>query len=174
MPNIFYRKKANFLFFSRPGSFSLIFCSQITQRLCKIEDDGLNKNDAIDVQYGSQLVRPRRSVVSTTVTDCYKGFFASKKPPSGFRKDHTNIRYICQQVPGNTADYFYSTMFDVDYQSTLRTLYRKHKRASLGPHKESASTIGDRKMVNLFDLPKENVCPTKDPILKYHYMNVSR
>lgn len=66
------------------------------------------------------------------------------------------------------------SMLTMEYQSTLRTLYRKHKRASLGPHKESASTIGDRKMVNLFDLPKENVCPTKDPILKYHYMNVSR
>lgn len=77
----------------------------------------------MDVQYGNQLVRPRRSVVSTTVTDCYKGFFASKTPPSGFRKDHTNIRYICQQVPGNTADYFYSTMFDVNYGIPIYSAY---------------------------------------------------
>ena len=57
------------------------------------------------------------------------------------------------------------SMLTMEYQSTLRTLYGKHKRASLGPHKESASTIGDGKMVNFIDLPNENVFPTKDPIL---------
>ena len=47
------------------------------------------------------------------------------------------------------------SMLTMEYQSTLRTLYGKHKRASLEPHRE-ASTIGDRKLVNFFDLPKEN------------------
>ena len=56
------------------------------------------------------------------------------------------------------------SMLTMEYQSTLRTSYDKRKRASLVLHKESASTIGDRKWVNCFDLPKENVCPTKDPV----------
>lgn len=66
------------------------------------------------------------------------------------------------------------SMLTMEYQSTLRTLYGKNKRACLGPHEESMWTIGDRKMVNFFDLPKETVCSTNDLILKYHYINVSR
>ena len=65
----------------------------------------------------------RRSFVSTNVTDCYKHFFAGTQPPSGFRKDHKNIRYICQQVPNDTEDYFYSTMFDVDYGIPIYSAY---------------------------------------------------
>ena len=55
------------------------------------------------------------------------------------------------------------SMLTMEYQSILRTLYGKHNRASLVPYRD-ASTIGDRKMVNFFDLPKENACTTS---LKY-------
>lgn len=85
--------------------------------------DELNKNEAKDVQNENQLVRPRRSVVSTTIQSCYTGFVAGNRPPSGFRGSHTNIRYICQQVPPNTVDYFYSTMFDLNYGIPVYSAY---------------------------------------------------
>ena len=85
--------------------------------------DELNKNDATDVQSENQLVRPRRSVVSKTIQSCYKQFVAGKQPPSGFRKKDTDIRYICQQVPGDIVHYFYSTMFDLNYGIPIYSAY---------------------------------------------------
>ena len=85
--------------------------------------DELNKNDATDVQSENQLVRPRRSVVSKTIQSCYKQFVAGKQPPSGFRKKDTGIRYICQQVPGDAVNYFYSTMFDLNYGIPVYSAY---------------------------------------------------
>ena len=90
---------------------------------CELVGDELNKNEAKDVQNENQLVRPRRSVVSTTIQSCYTGFVAGNRPPSGFRGSHTNIRYICQQVPPNTVDYFYSTMFDLNYGIPVYSAY---------------------------------------------------
>ena len=89
----------------------------------KIVGDELNKNDATDVQNENQLVRPRRSVVSTTIQSCYKQFVAGNQPPSGFRQKDTDIRYICQQVPGDTVKYFYSTMFDLKYGIPVYSAY---------------------------------------------------
>ena len=81
----------------------------------------MNKNDATVVQ----MVRPRRSVVSPkTIPDCYKQFVAGKTPPSGFRLAHTNIMYICQQLPDDpTKTFFYSTMFDVGYGIAIYSAY---------------------------------------------------
>lgn len=90
---------------------------------CEIVGGELNKNDATDVQDENQLVRPRRSVVSRTILDCYKQFVAGNQPPSGFRQDHTNIRYIYQQVPGDPVTYFYSTMFDLNYGIPVYSAY---------------------------------------------------
>ena len=73
-----------------------------------------------------QLIRLRRSEVSETIKTCYKTFFASSQPPSGFRTNHTNIRYICQQVPENPA-YFYSTMFDLKYGIPIYSAYVVNK-----------------------------------------------
>ena len=89
----------------------------------EIVGDELNKNDAADVQSENQLVRPRRSMVSTTIQSCYKQFFAGKQPPSGFRKKDTDIRYICQQLPDHTVNYFYSTMFDLNYGIPVYSAY---------------------------------------------------
>ncbi|KAK2548834.1 hypothetical protein P5673_030877 [Acropora cervicornis] len=83
----------------------------------------VSKNDATVDQDENQLVRPRRSVVSKTIRDCYKKFVAGNQPPSGFRQDHTNIRYICQQVPGDPVTYYYSTMFDLNYGIPVYSAY---------------------------------------------------
>ena len=87
--------------------------------------DELDKSDATVVQDENQMVRPRRSLVSPeTIPDCYKQFVAGNEPPSGFRKNHTNITYICQQVPDDpTGTFFYSTMFDVDYGIPIYSAY---------------------------------------------------
>lgn len=87
--------------------------------------DELDKNDATVVQDENQMVRPRRSLVSPeTIPDCYKQFFAGNEPPSGFRLDHTNIMYICQQLPDDpTKTFFYSTMFDVGYGIAIYSAY---------------------------------------------------
>ena len=90
---------------------------------CQIGGEELNKKDATDVQDENQLVRPRRSVVSKTIRDCYKPFVAGNQPPSGFRQDHTNIRYICQQAPDDPVTYFYSTMFDLNYGIPVYSAY---------------------------------------------------
>ncbi|XP_015778679.1 PREDICTED: uncharacterized protein LOC107356589 isoform X4 [Acropora digitifera] len=82
----------------------------------------VSKNDATVVQDENQVVRPRRSVVSKTIRDCYKQFVAGKQPPSGFRQDHTNIRYICQQAPDDPVTY-YSTMFDLNYGIPVYSAY---------------------------------------------------
>ncbi|XP_022796638.1 endonuclease domain-containing 1 protein-like [Stylophora pistillata] len=81
-----------------------------------------SKDAAGDVHNEHQLIRLRRSEVSKTIKSCYEKFFVSKKPPSGFRINHKNIRYICQQVPGNTA-HFYSTMFDLNYGIPIYSAY---------------------------------------------------
>ncbi|KAK2548839.1 hypothetical protein P5673_030882 [Acropora cervicornis] len=87
--------------------------------------DELDKNDATVVQDENQMVRPRRSLVSPkTIPGCYKQFVAGNQPPSGFRLDHTNIMYICQQVPDDpTKTFFYSTMFDVGYGIPIYSAY---------------------------------------------------
>ncbi|KAJ7391995.1 Endonuclease domain containing 1 [Desmophyllum pertusum] len=85
-------------------------------------DAGLSKVVTEEIQQENQLARPRRSVVSATIPSCYESFFASSQPPSGFRLNHANIRYICQQVPGNTVN-FYSTMFDIDYRIPIYSAY---------------------------------------------------
>ena len=79
-----------------------------------------------DIHNEHQLIRLRRSEVSETIKTCYKTFFASSQPPSGFRTNHTNIRYICQQVPENPA-YFYSTMFDLKYGIPIYSAYVVNK-----------------------------------------------
>lgn len=131
--------------------------------VCEIEDVGLNKNDAMDVQDENQLVRPRRSVVSTTVQDCYKRFLAGNHPPSGFRKDHKNIRYICQQVPDNTADFFYSTMFDVDYGIPIYSAYvvRQAQASQFGTAQRVGVDNWRQEDGKCFDLPKLTFAPQK-------------
>ena len=89
---------------------------------CQIVGEEVSKNDATDAQDENQLVRPRRSVVSKTILDCYKQFVAGNQPPSGFRQNHTNIRYICQQVPRDPVIY-YSTMFDLNYGIPVYSAY---------------------------------------------------
>ncbi|XP_015749764.1 PREDICTED: uncharacterized protein LOC107329595 isoform X2 [Acropora digitifera] len=97
--------------------------AKLIEQKTEINGEEWNKNDATDVQDENQLVRPRRSVVSKTIPGCYKQFVAGNQPPSGFRQDHTNIRYICQQVPGDPVTYFYSTMFDVGYGIPIYSAY---------------------------------------------------
>ena len=101
---------------------------------------------ARDRHHEHQLVRPRRSVVSTAVQPCYKSFVASNQPPSGFRKNHNNIRYICQQLPGKAVNY-YSTMFDMNYGIPIYSAYvvskgqasefKEAKRPQVGWRQES-------------------------------------
>ena len=56
--------------------------------------------------------RIRRSV-HEPYQPCFTHFFLNDRPPSGFRADLTNIRYICQQIPIHEAT-FYATMFDIE------------------------------------------------------------
>ncbi|XP_029185574.2 uncharacterized protein LOC114953487 isoform X2 [Acropora millepora] len=88
----------------------------------ELNGEEVSKNDVTDAQDENQLVRPRRSVVSKTIRDCYKQFVAGNQPPSGFRQNHTNIRYICQQVPRDPVIY-YSTMFDLNYGIPVYSAY---------------------------------------------------
>ncbi|KAL9982650.1 hypothetical protein ACROYT_G004719 [Oculina patagonica] len=90
--------------------------------LYKLGNAGLSDEVAKNPEHKSQLVRPRRSVVSKTVTPGCENFFLDKAPPIGFRLDHTNIRYICQQLPGDVEN-FYSTMFDLDYGIPIYSAY---------------------------------------------------
>ncbi len=85
-------------------------------------------------EHESQLVRLRRSAVFSTIQPCYTPFFVDGKPPSGFRLDHTNIRYICQRVPGNSLLNFYSTMFDLNYGIPIYSAYvvRKEQVGHIG------------------------------------------
>ncbi|XP_068714000.1 nuclease-like isoform X2 [Montipora foliosa] len=78
--------------------------------------DELNNRDAEDIQI-------QDAVVSTTIQKSCKSFFAGQKPPSGFRKSTTNIRFICQQAPGNTVNFFYSTKFDQNYGIPIYSAY---------------------------------------------------
>lgn len=59
------------------------------------------------------------------------------------------------------------SILTMEYQSTLRTSWGKHKRCSLVLQKESASTTGARKRVNCFDVPKMMFVPQK-AVLKLH------
>ena len=95
----------------------------ITSVVTEIVGDELNKNDATDVQSENQLVRPRRLVVPTFIQGCYRRFVAGNKPPLGFRQFDTNILYICQQVPGDPMNFFYSTMFDINYGIPVYSAY---------------------------------------------------
>lgn len=40
-------------------------------------------------------LRPPRSLVTRTASQCYSSFFVDGQPPTGFRKSGINIRYIC-------------------------------------------------------------------------------
>lgn len=72
----------------------------------------------------NQLIRPRRSAVSEDVEVCYNSFVVGGIAPLGFRKGGKpwDIRYICQQVPGNPT-FFYSTMFDQKYGIPIYSAY---------------------------------------------------
>lgn len=59
------------------------------------------------------------------------------------------------------------SILTMEYQSTLRTSWGKHKRSSLVLHKESASTTGARKGVNCFDVPKMMFVPQKAVLKRY-------
>ena len=90
--------------------------------LYKLGNADVTKDDPQGAKHEGQRVRPRRSVVSASIQSCYTPFFASATPPTGFRTDHTNIRYICQQIPHNAA-FFYSTMFDLNYGIPIYSAY---------------------------------------------------
>ncbi|XP_078372102.1 endonuclease domain-containing 1 protein-like [Oculina patagonica] len=97
-------------------------------------DTGLSDDATKKPEHESQLVRLRRSAVFSTIQPCYTPFFVDGKPPSGFRLDHTNIRYICQRVPGNSLLNFYSTMFDLNYGIPIYSAYvvRKEQVGHIG------------------------------------------
>lgn len=64
----------------------------------------------ISAQGENQLKRLRRSV-HKPYEPCFRHFFVYNQPPTGFRVNLNEIRYICQQI-GGSHDVFYATMFD--------------------------------------------------------------
>ena len=66
--------------------------------------------------------RSRRSVVSGAISSCYVNFFINSKPPTGFRRNASNIRYICQSPPKQLV-HVYATLFDLDYGIPIYSAY---------------------------------------------------
>ena len=72
------------------------------------------------------LNRRRREVHTIATQPCYTAFFVGNLPPNGFRANYANIRYICQQLPGDLKPIkttYYSSMFDVSYGITIFSAY---------------------------------------------------
>lgn len=66
--------------------------------------------------------RPPKSLVSRAASKCYSSSFVDGQPPTGFRKNCINIRYICQTSLRDPA-YVYATMFDLDYGIPIYSAY---------------------------------------------------
>lgn len=74
------------------------------------------------------LLNRRRRMLPTpgNKRPCYTTFFVGNQPPTGFRTNDANIRYICQQLPGDVKPVkttYYASMFDESYGISIFSAY---------------------------------------------------